>query len=154
MLFDLYKDAGFTYAGTWGPGANRFNNCHVQDVANAYLLILEDFFKLYSGSEQPKLELGKEGLYFLGSENRALTMYELTSELGKVSRRWLILALLLETTSMYAHILEQILHNKGILKSPESKPLSEDVLSKWGECECSAFILKLNFKLSQMDGPC
>ncbi|KAF5317851.1 hypothetical protein D9758_019085 [Tetrapyrgos nigripes] len=62
-LFPLFKEAG--YAGTWGPGANRMMSCHVKDVADAFLVILQA--ALATGQET-KLELkfGKEGLYFWG----------------------------------------------------------------------------------------
>ncbi|THU95691.1 NAD(P)-binding protein [Dendrothele bispora CBS 962.96] len=96
----LAREAG--HVGTWGPGANKNFNCHVKDVANALLVI-------FDAALQGTAEEGEEGLYFVLSNNPALTMYEFNSALGDA------------------------LFKKGFLKTPECKPLPNEVTARLGE---------------------
>ncbi|THU83791.1 hypothetical protein K435DRAFT_688888, partial [Dendrothele bispora CBS 962.96] len=96
----LAREAG--HVGTWGPGANKMVNCHVKDVANALLVILD-------AALQGTAEEGGEGLYFVLSNNPALTMHELNSALGN------------------------ILFKKGFLKTAECKTLPSEIIDKPGE---------------------
>ncbi|KAF5332370.1 hypothetical protein D9758_016949 [Tetrapyrgos nigripes] len=117
IIFPLCKEAG--YAGTWSPGASRMRSCHVKDVANALLVIFEAALVGQENNVTPELKFGKEGLYFVGSEDSFFTMYEVTSQLEKV---------LLARVTKWG-----ILHKKGVLETSDWKPLPDSVIAKFGE---------------------
>ncbi|CAF3953243.1 unnamed protein product [Rotaria sp. Silwood1] len=93
-------------AGMIGSGEATWNNVHIADLCNAYIIIFDHFLAAYGpnakSDEQssPYLTTGREGYYFI--ENGMHTWRQLSEKIGEV------------------------LYKKGIVKSPEVTSFSDD----------------------------
>jgi nucleoside-diphosphate-sugar epimerase len=98
-----------------GPGEATWNNVHIDDLSDAYILIFDELLAAYGPDAKPDaqpspyLTTGREGYYF--AENGKHTWRQLSEKIGEV------------------------LHKKGISKSPEVTSFPEDDVesSLWGK---------------------
>ncbi|KAF8996808.1 hypothetical protein BDQ17DRAFT_1310135 [Cyathus striatus] len=75
IFLDMFKKAG--HAGTWGPGFSRMGNIHVKDCADAILVV-------FKAALEGKADEGKEGIYFVSSDQPMLFNNQITGKMGDV----------------------------------------------------------------------
>jgi nucleoside-diphosphate-sugar epimerase len=97
-----------------GPGEATWNNVHIDDLSDAYIIIFDQLLAAYGPDAKsntqasPYLTTGREGYYF--TENGEHTWRQLSEKIGEV------------------------LYRKGIIKSPEVTSFPDDEVesSLWG----------------------
>jgi nucleoside-diphosphate-sugar epimerase len=98
-----------------GPGEATWNNVHIDDLSDAYIIIFDQLLAAYgpdaksNAQTSPYLTTGREGYYF--AENGEHTWRQLSEKIGEV------------------------LYRKDIIKSPEVTSFPDDEVesSLWGE---------------------
>jgi len=98
-----------------GPGEATWNNVHIDDLTDAYIIIFDQLLTAYGPDAKPNaqpspyLTTGREGYYF--AENGKHTWRQLSEKIGEV------------------------LHKKGLAKSPEVTSFPDDEVESnlWGK---------------------
>jgi hypothetical protein len=99
-----------------GPGEATWDNVHIADLADAYIIIFDQLLIAYGPNAKPDaqsspyLTTGREGYYFI--ENGHHTWRQLSEKIGEV------------------------LHKKGIIKSPDVASFPDDEVESilgWGK---------------------
>ncbi|KAL0575216.1 hypothetical protein V5O48_006755 [Marasmius crinis-equi] len=111
----MAKTAG--HAGTWGKGYNRMNNIHVRDCANAVFLV-------FKAALEGKADEGAEGLcncfiFVVNAFAHYLPDFAVSDE-PRV------------TNEAIAAKVGDVMHAKGLIKEPGSRPLPDEIVEPLG----------------------
>jgi len=115
-----------------GPGEATWNNVHIADLSDAYIIIFDQLLAAYGPDAKPDaqpspyLTTGRQGYYF--AENGAHSWRQLSEKVGEV------------------------LYKKGVIKSPEVTSFPDDEVesSLWGKASWMAIGSQSNSKAERV----
>ena len=136
---DYAKRVG--YAGTWGPGFNAQNTIHVQDLADAIMLIFKaalegradeganGFCKWLAFKRQGICVSDGYALPRLRSNRHETLIRRMGASYG---RREIQLLSYVQDVLTLCH---QYLYSKGVTKEPGAKPMPAEIVEPLGHCK-------------------